>query len=63
DYEKVFDKLAAMKKPVDSYFDKVMVMCEDKDLRKNRLAMLKNIFELFAPAGDISELEVNSGKK
>ncbi len=56
-YKKVLVKLASMRKSIDKYFDEVMVMVEDKDLRANRLAMLKNIFELFAPAGDISELE------
>ncbi len=61
-YSKVLDNLASIKEPIDSYFDEVMVICEDENLRKNRLAMLKNIFKLFAPAGDISELEVGGQK-
>ena len=41
DFEALFSMLAALRPAVDELFDKVMVMCEDPDLRANRLSMLK----------------------
>lgn len=41
DFEALFSMLAALRPAVDELFDKVMVMCEDPDLRANRLNMLK----------------------
>ena len=50
--------LASLRGAVDKFFDDVLVMAPEKKLMKNRLAMLKNIVELFSPAGDISKLKI-----
>ncbi|MDR3071634.1 MAG: glycine--tRNA ligase subunit beta [Endomicrobium sp.] len=50
EYEKVFGKVLEMKLVVDSFFEEVMVMAEDKDVKLNRIALLcyvKSIFEGF----------------
>jgi len=35
--------LAKLKGPVDAFFDQVLVMAEDENLRRNRLALLVRI--------------------
>jgi glycyl-tRNA synthetase beta chain len=45
-----------LKKPIDDFFDKVMVMVEDKKLRDNRLALLNQISQLFLRIADFSKL-------
>jgi glycyl-tRNA synthetase beta chain len=56
DYAAVLAGLAALREPVDGFFDKVMVMADDAALRDNRLAMLAQLRGLFLKVADISEL-------
>ncbi|MDF1628432.1 MAG: glycine--tRNA ligase subunit beta [Alcanivoracaceae bacterium] len=56
DYAAVLASLAALRQPVDAFFDKVMVMADDAALRDNRLAMLAQLRGLFLKVADISEL-------
>lgn len=56
DYEAALKRLASLREPVDSFFDKVMVMAEDARLRDNRLALLNGIYQLFLRAADLSRL-------
>ncbi len=44
--------LAALRAPVDAFFDDVMVMDPDPALRANRLALLGSLRELFAGIAD-----------
>lgn len=48
---------AELREPVDAFFDKVMVMVDDKELRLNRLTMLEKLRELFLRVADISLLQ------
>lgn len=57
-YSKVLNELAALKKPVDLFFDQVMVMSDDLKIRNNRLALLQNLRSLFLKIADISYLDV-----
>lgn len=50
-------ELAELREPVDAFFDKVMVMAEDNDLRVNRLTLLAKLRELFLQVADISLLQ------
>ncbi len=43
---------------IDSYFDNVMVMVEDDELRTNRIAMLQKISSLFEKIADFNEIIV-----
>jgi glycyl-tRNA synthetase beta chain len=54
--------LAALKEPVDQFFDQVMVMAEDSSLRKNRLSLLNQVEKLFLSVADISRLQVKEGR-
>ncbi len=50
------EALATLREPVDTFFDDVMVMCEDEKLRTNRLALLTRLRALFLRLADISRL-------
>ena len=49
-------EIATLRGPVDSFFDKVMVMAEDQRVRTNRLALLTIIARLFGKIGDFSRI-------
>ena len=49
--------LAALRDPIDRYFDSVMVMVDDPLLRDNRLALLNALSDLFLRVADISRLQ------
>ncbi|KDQ00123.1 hypothetical protein EN35_11835 [Rhodococcus qingshengii] len=53
-YQDALVELAELREPVDAFFDKVMVMVDDKELRINRLTMLEKLRELFLRVADIS---------
>ncbi|MCI0590829.1 MAG: glycine--tRNA ligase subunit beta, partial [Gammaproteobacteria bacterium] len=57
DYTAALTQLAGLRDSVDAFFDNVLVMCEDEDLKNNRLALLKNLHALFLEAADISRLQ------
>ncbi len=57
DYEAALSRLAALKEPVDNFFDNVMVNCEDLTLRANRLALLSTLSRQFLQIADISKLQ------
>lgn len=58
DYEEALRQLLELKGPIDRYFDDVLVMTEDKGLRKNRLGLLRAVVDLFLEVGDLSRLVV-----
>ena len=58
DYTKVLNILAGMKKPVDAFFDGVMVNADDDALRNNRLNLLQALRQGFLQVADISQLAV-----
>lgn len=53
-YSRALATLAGLGDAVDAFFDDVMVMCEDEQLRNNRLALLLNLRDLFWEIADIS---------
>jgi glycyl-tRNA synthetase beta chain len=56
DYVGLLKRLAALRGPIDRYFDSVMVMVEDAPRRANRLALLGRLRGLFLRVADISLL-------
>ncbi len=54
DPDRLLDLLAGLRGPVDEYFDGVMVMCEDDQLRDNRLRTLRSVRELFDRVADFT---------
>lgn len=57
DYASALKELAALRDNVDQFFDDVMVMVEDENLRNNRLALLNQLNQLFLQVADISRLQ------
>ncbi len=49
--------LARLRKPVDDFFDKVTVNCEDASLRANRLRLLSQIRTTLHGVADFSKIE------
>ncbi len=58
EYTEALASLAALRAPVDDFFDGVMVNVEEARLRNNRLNLLKELRELFLQVADISRLAV-----
>jgi len=56
DYPSTLLEMTRMKKPIDEFFDGVMVMVEDEKIRNNRLALLDEIGKLFLRIADFSKL-------
>ena len=56
-YQDAMKLLAGLRKPVDDFFDNVMVMTDDEELRNNRLCLLKTLRDKFLRIADISKLQ------
>ena len=56
DYTGYLKALAALRSPVDAFFESVMVMADDPEVRKNRLALLKDLRDEMNRVADISKL-------
>ena len=61
-YIDALTEISKLRPAVDSFFDKVMVMVEDADLRKTRLALLAALLKNFSTIADFSEI-VTEGKE
>jgi len=55
-YSDALSKMASLRKPVDAFFDEVMVMAEDKKIKFNRLSLLEEISKLFHRIADFSRI-------
>ena len=56
DYTASLQTLAALRAPVDAFFDGVMVNAEEMDLRLNRQGLLKSLFDAMNRVADLSKL-------
>ena len=56
DYPSTLLEMTQMKKPIDEFFEGVMVMVEEEAIRNNRLALLDEIGKLFLGIADFSKL-------
>ena len=64
EYKKVFKLLGDLCEPVDEFFDQVLVMDKDKDIRKNRIALIKRVGILFNQVADLSKIvSIKEGRK
>lgn len=57
DFAEAMRALAALRDPVDRFFDKVTVNADDKTLRENRLKLLSQIVETAHHVADFSKVE------
>ncbi|NPA25885.1 MAG: glycine--tRNA ligase subunit beta [Deltaproteobacteria bacterium] len=56
DYDAALAAVAELKESVDTFFDEIMVMVDDPEIRKNRLALLQGIAADFRKIADFSKL-------
>jgi glycyl-tRNA synthetase beta chain len=63
DHAAALRHIAALREPVDRFFGEVMVMAEDPALRRNRLALLRDLAALFLTVADFSEIAASQRKE
>ncbi|MEZ4485443.1 MAG: DALR anticodon-binding domain-containing protein [Syntrophotaleaceae bacterium] len=56
DYGNALQAVAALRAPVDAFFDGVMVMADDQQVKTNRLALLTAVARLLEQVADFSKL-------
>ena len=56
-YTQALNKLADLREPVDQFFDDVMVMDKNEQLKNNRIALLARIDTMFMQVADFSKLQ------
>lgn len=57
DYQSALTQLATLRAPIDAFFDNVMVMAEDEQVKINRLTLLSQLRQSFMNVADISLLQ------
>jgi glycyl-tRNA synthetase beta chain len=55
-YVEAFRELSKLRRPVDKYFDAVMVMVDNPEIRSNRLGVLNYLLDTFNTIADLSAL-------
>jgi glycyl-tRNA synthetase beta chain len=60
DFRGALADIASLRKRVDAFFDRVMVMDKDAEVKANRLALLAGITGLFAEIADFSRLVLSA---
>jgi len=63
DFRGALADIASLRKPVDAFFETVMVMDKDPDVKANRLALLAAITGLFSQIADFSRLVLSTEEK
>jgi glycyl-tRNA synthetase beta chain len=63
DFRGALADIASLRKQVDAFFDKVMVMDKDAEVKNNRLALLAGITGLFSGIADFSRLVLSAEEK
>ncbi len=62
-YPDIMKLLLSLRKDIDRFFDAVLVMCEEKNLQKNRLALVNYVNQLFLKFADLSRIVIEGEKE
>lgn len=62
-YSQALEDLAALRGPIDAFFESTMIMDEDMAIRQNRLRLLNRFVEVFAHIADFSLIQRKKSKK
>jgi glycyl-tRNA synthetase beta chain len=57
EYRRALEEISTLRPAVDRFFDKVLVMAENREVRQNRLRLLKKLDELFSGIAHFAEIE------
>ena len=61
-YRQALEAISGLRPAVDRFFDKVLVMAEEVDVRRNRLALLGGLLKEFSTIADFSEIGSEEGR-
>ena len=56
-YDKAYEMIAQIQPPLAKLFDEVKILCGDKEIRDNRVALLHKVFGLFGKLLDFSKIQ------
>lgn len=56
-YDAALETMAQLRESIDRFFDAVLVMDKDENIRRNRLALLSRISELFSNVADFRKVQ------
>jgi glycyl-tRNA synthetase beta chain len=56
DYFTALEAIASLRPAVDRFFDKILVMDKDAEIRNNRLSLLATLLKQFSTIADFSEI-------
>jgi glycyl-tRNA synthetase beta chain len=56
EYKRALEEISTLRPAVDRFFDKVLVMAENREVRQNRLRLLKKLDEIFSGIADFAEI-------
>jgi glycyl-tRNA synthetase beta chain len=56
EYRRALEEISTLRPAVDRFFDKVLVMAENREVRQNRLRLLKKLDELFSGIAHFAEI-------
>ncbi len=56
-YDAALEAMAQLRESIDRFFDAVLVMDKDENIRRNRLALLSRISELFSHVADFRKVQ------
>jgi glycyl-tRNA synthetase beta chain len=62
-YRAALEKISELRPAVDMFFDKVLVMVEDEEIRRNRISLLGNLLKEFSTIADLSLLGAEEPKQ
>jgi glycyl-tRNA synthetase beta chain len=57
EFARALEPLIAFKDPIDQFFEEVLVMADEPDLRRNRLALCREVSELFSELADFGRIQ------
>ncbi|NSW76596.1 MAG: glycine--tRNA ligase subunit beta, partial [Candidatus Atribacteria bacterium] len=60
EYQAAFKSFSDLLPTLNTFFDKVLVMCEDEELRRNRLLLMKEVVKMWEDFANLSLLVVES---
>jgi len=61
DYQAAWRALAGLREPIDRFFDDVLVMAKDEAVRRNRLALVAAVDDLFLRLLDVQQVVTEGG--
>ncbi|MFO7818908.1 MAG: glycine--tRNA ligase subunit beta [Halanaerobacter sp.] len=59
DYLTALEKVATLKPAIDKFFNSVMVMADEKEIKENRLGLLKSVTNLLSRIADLTEIVID----